>query len=328
MTNQTHQRHHQETEQNSEFDIIKLPDFFPPAIALDSPYLVPFDGSFSIEDAATTPPPEGTPKKSVLKKTLRETVDQLSEEQRVLWASKTHSLQAVLESYNAGGKDSTIRKVTTGVNPPGFQVFNFEKPSSEELRHSFLWRHQVREPERGRIGIFNRSQYGEVLVVRVNPELLLYQNIPGIDSPEDLQSIDLDWLWKKRFAQIANDELMAADNGALIVKFWLHVSEEEQRNRLVDRIDNPDKNWKFENADAEELLERDRLTHAAGEVLRHTSRPWAPWYVIPADNKHYMQTAVADILLKTLQNANLRFPDVSDERREELQELRRDITNH
>jgi PPK2 family polyphosphate:nucleotide phosphotransferase len=303
---------------------VSLPQFFPPGIAIDSPYLVPYDGSFDINEAPTSPP-DGAPSQKKLKKALRETVAEISDEQRVFWASKTFSLQALFESYNAGGKDSTIRKVTTGINPAGFQVYSFEKPSSEELRHSFLWRTREREPERGKIGIFNRSQYGEVLVVRVNPELLLNQNIPGIESMEDLQSIDLDWLWEKRFLQIVNDETIAADNGALIVKFWLHTSEAEQRDRLTERIDNVEKNWKLEDADVEELAQREEITHAAGEVLKYTSRPWAPWYCIPGDNKPFMQLTVAKILLETIKQANLKYPEVSDQRRDELQVLRERI---
>jgi PPK2 family polyphosphate:nucleotide phosphotransferase len=324
MTQPQEQRHRRDTEASTNDDIIRLPEYFPPSIAIDSPYLVPFDGSFDINSAPTSPP-DGTPGKKVLKEQLEETVDEISKEQRILWASKTYSMQTYFESYNAGGKDSTIRKVTTGVNPAGFEVYSFGKPSTEELLHSYRWRGLKREPERGRIGIFNRGPYGEVLVVRVNPELLLYQGIPGIESPEDLTKVDLEWLWNKRFLQIVNDETAAADNGALIVKFWLHVSEEEQRNRLVSRIDNPDKNWKFENADAEELDVRDELTFAAGEALRHTSRPWAPWYCIPADDKPFMQLTVAKIILQTLKNATLEYPEVSDERRKELQRLRDSI---
>jgi PPK2 family polyphosphate:nucleotide phosphotransferase len=215
---------------------------------------------------------------------------------------------------DAAGKDSTIRKVFSGVNPAGFRVHAFGRPSELELRHDFLWRCQQRLPERGKIGIFNRSHYEEVLVVRVHPEFLDAQQLPDVDRSQ---------IWEKRFDSIREFEHHLARNGTVVVKFWLNVSSEEQKKRFLDRIEQPDKNWKFRLGD---LDDRDRWQdyQAAYEaMLRGTSREWAPWYAIPADNKAYMRVAVARVMVETLRGMNLRFPRMNADQLAELKEGRR-----
>ena len=204
-----------------------------------------------------------------------------------------------------------------GVDPSGCQVFSFKKPSSLELDHDFLWRTTCRLPERGRIGIFNRSQYEEVLVVRVHPEILGYQQLPG--------EIDLETIWDERLTSIREQEQHLARNGTVILKFWLNVSRDEQKRRFLARLDNPDKNWKFEPRDVVERRSWDDYMKAYEAALNATSRPWAPWYAIPADDKSYMQARVADIIIATLQSIGLRYPEPSDDDRQEFLGARKEL---
>jgi PPK2 family polyphosphate:nucleotide phosphotransferase len=215
---------------------------------------------------------------------------------------------------DAAGKDGTIRAVMSGVNPAGVQVFSFKVPTPEELDHDFLWRTTVRLPERGRIGIFNRSYYEEVLVVRVHPHFLDYQKLP---YPVDLRNI-----WEERFKSIRDHEEHLARNGMVILKFWLNVSKEEQSRRFLDRIEEPEKNWKFSTKDVEERSLWDDYMLAYEEALQATSRPWAPWYAIPADSKPYMRVQVADIIVRTMRSLGLVYPTVDAEARAKLLEMK------
>ena len=237
--------------------------------------------------------------------------------QRVLAAGDRHAVLLVFQAMDAAGKDSTIRSVMQGVDPSGCQVFSFKKPSSLELDHDFLWRTTCCLPERGRIGIFNRSQYEEVLVVRVHPEILGYQKLPG--------EIDQETIWDDRLASIRQQEEHLARNGTVILKFWLNVSREEQKRRFISRLDDPDKNWKFEPKDVVERRYWDDYMHAYEAALNATSRPWAPWYAIPADNKSYMRARVADIIIATLQNIGLQYPVPSAKDRAEFAEARAEL---
>jgi PPK2 family polyphosphate:nucleotide phosphotransferase len=275
--------------------------------APDSPYLVPFDGSFDVAKAQTTPQTDGRRHKGKHRERRTEDLNKL---QRVLAAGDRHAVLLVFQAMDAAGKDSTIRSVMQGVDPSGCQVFSFKKPSSLELDHDFLWRTTCRLPERGRIGIFNRSQYEEVLVVRVHPELLGYQQLPG--------EIDLETIWDERLTSIRQQEEHLARNGTVILKFWLNVSREEQKRRFLARLDNPDKNWKFEPRDLVERRSWDRYMQAYEAALNATSRPWAPWYAIPADSKSYMQARVADITIATLQSIGLRYPEPTEKDRQEF----------
>ncbi|MCG8371027.1 MAG: polyphosphate kinase 2 family protein [Proteobacteria bacterium] len=279
-----------------------------------SPYLVPFDDSFRVAAAGTAPQTDGTPHKGRHRRARTETLNRL---QRVLAAGDRHAVLLVFQAMDAAGKDSTIRAVMQGVDPSGCQVFSFKKPSSLELDHDFLWRTTCRLPERGRIGIFNRSQYEEVLVVRVHPEILEYQKLPG--------DIDLTNVWDERMTSIRQQEEHLARNGTVILKFWLNVSKDEQRRRFLSRLDEAEKNWKFEPKDVAERRYWDDYMAAYEAALNATSRPWAPWYAIPADDKPYMRARVADIVIDALQSIGLEYPEPSAEDRAEFERARREL---
>jgi len=280
-----------------------------PETAPASPYLVAGDETFRVADSPTKPPPD-TPGEDALEDALDEIVDEISDLQRRLYAQDRYAVLLVFQAIDAAGKDSTIRAVTTGVNPAGFQVFSFKAPSKEELDHDFLWRTEVRLPERGRIGIFNRSYYEEVLVVRVHPSFLEGQRLPR--RPE------LETLWVERFASIRDHEAHLARNGIVILKFWLNVSREEQARRFIRRIDRPDKNWKFRAADVEERGHWDTYMTAYEDALRATSRPWAPWYAVPADDKPFMRLTVAALVRDQLRALDLRYPELPEDERDDL----------
>ncbi len=279
--------------------------------AVDDRHLVPFDGSFRVAETSTAP--EKKQRKQV-KKRLKAASEQLDKLQQVLMAGDNHSVLLVFQAMDAAGKDSTIRAVMQGINPAGCQVFSFKKPSSLELDHDFLWRTSTRLPERGRIGIFNRSQYEEVLVVRVHPEYLQYQKLPcATDDPG---------FWEQRYESIREQEKHLARNGTVILKFWLNVSLEEQRQRFLRRLDNPDKQWKFSAGDIKERAYWPQYMTAYEDALNATSRPWAPWYSIPADDKPYMRAVVAEIIVKSLASIGLEYPEPSDADQETFAAMR------
>jgi len=284
--------------------------------APDSPYRVPFDGTFKIASASTTPQTSGSLHKG---KHRRNRTEDLNKLQRVLAAGDKHAVLLVFQAMDAAGKDSTIRSVMQGVDPAGCQVFSFKKPSNLELDHDFLWRTTCRLPERGRIGIFNRSQYEEVLVVRVHPKILTYQKLPD--------TIDLNTIWDERLASIRQQEEHLARNGTVILKFFLNVSKDEQKRRFLSRLDEPEKNWKFEPKDVVERRHWDGYMAAYEEALNATSRPWAPWFAIPADNKSYMRARVADIIIETLQSIGLKYPEPSVEDRAEFEASRQELND-
>jgi PPK2 family polyphosphate:nucleotide phosphotransferase len=280
-----------------------------------SPYLVPFDGSFRIEQAPTKPPADQDQKK-VNRQELAEAIERLRPLQRKLYADDRFAVLVVFQGMDASGKDGTIRAVMTGVNPAGCQVSSFKQPSREELDHDFLWRVYRHLPERGRIGIFNRSHYEETLVVRVHPEYLASQRLPRLD---------LESVWDERLQSIRNLERHLARNGTVVLKFWLNVSRDEQRRRFLDRIDHPGSNWKFSPADVEERRHWERYMEAYEATLNATSRGYAPWYAIPADDKPFMRRSVAGILAATLEQLPLAYPAVTPEQRAEMLELRKSL---
>lgn len=237
-------------------------------------------------------------------------IERLAELQDVLYAHNRYALLLIFQAMDAAGKDSVIKHVMSGVNPQGCQVFSFKAPSQEELDHDFLWRTTKALPERGRIGIFNRSYYEEVLVVRVHPEILNGQNIPDEERNEKI--------WRHRFEDINSFERYLTRNGTVILKFFLNVSKKEQKERFLERIERPEKNWKFSFGDVKERARWDDYMHAYEEMLHHTSTAWAPWYVIPADRKWFTRAAVADIIVDKLKSLNLKYPDVSEEHKQEL----------
>lgn len=253
-------------------------------------------------------------KKKAAKELLIQSVEELANHQNVLYAQNTYALLLIFQAMDAAGKDSTIKHVMSGVNPQGCQVFSFKQPSAEELDHDYLWRSFKALPERGNIGIFNRSYYEEVLVVRVRPELLAQQQLPVSTQGKHI--------WQQRFEEINNFEKYLVNNGILVMKFFLNVSKAEQKNRFLERIDRPEKNWKFSIADVQERGRWNDYMAAYEEVFTHTSTAWAPWHIIPADNKWFTRLAVASLVCQKLQSLNLAFPVLEDNHMERLHEAR------
>ncbi len=253
--------------------------------------------------------------KNHYKEMLEEHVKALSELQRIHYADNRYAVLLIFQAMDAAGKDGAIRHVMSGINPQGCQVYSFKHPTPKELDHDFLWRTNCALPERGRIGIFNRSYYEEVLVVRVHPEILMSQQIP-----EDL--LNGNDVWKNRFRSINNMEHHLYHNGTRIVKFFLHLSREEQRQRFLRRIDAPEKSWKFSIADIEERKCWDRYMEAYEDCLGETSTERAPWYVVPADDKKNARLIVSKIILETFKSLNMSYPKTSKERHQELMRIR------
>jgi len=253
-----------------------------------------------------------TKDKSEAKAMLAEGIDLLIGLQEKLYADDRWSVLIILQAMDAAGKDSVVEHVMSGLNPQGVQVHSFKQPSAEELDHNFLWRAALRLPERGRIGIFNRSYYEEVLVVRVHPELFERQKLPKPLVGKDI--------WNQRFDDICAFERHLARNGTRILKFFLHVSKEEQRKRFLARVDEPAKRWKFSMADVAERKFWDKYQEAYEDMIRHTSHPEAPWFVVPADHKWFTRMVVAGALVQELQALGLDFPKVEGKALKELQE--------
>jgi PPK2 family polyphosphate:nucleotide phosphotransferase len=247
---------------------------------------------------------------------LTEDLSELAMTQELLYASDTWSVLLIFQAMDAAGKDGTIKHVMTGVNPQGCQVHSFKQPSSEELDHNFLWRCSKALPERGRIGIFNRSYYEEVLVVKVHPEYLAAQRLPD-GNPEKKE------FWKRRYEDINNFERHLSNNGTLILKFFLNVSKKMQKERFMKRIDTPEKRWKFSAADVKERAHWDAYMQAYEDTLNETSTDWAPWYVIPADHKWVTRAAVAAIVADEIEKLDLKFPEVTPEKLAELEKARK-----
>lgn len=285
--------------------------------AVASDFLVPFDGSFKLRKSPTAL--KDIPSKKQCKKLLAQKVDELRELQRVLYASDRHSVLLVFQAMDAAGKDGTIRAVLSGVNPAGCQVHSFKQPNSEELDHDFLWRTAKRLPERGRIGVFNRSYYEEVLVVRVHPEILGFQKLPSLPKK-------LDDLFAHRLESIRDHEKHIARNGTVVIKFWLNVSQDEQKARFLQRIDDPSRNWKFSMGDIEERQHWDAYMDAYQDALNKTSRAHAPWYAIPADNKPFMRLKVAEVIVDSLKSLSLAYPILATAEQENLAAARAMLT--
>jgi PPK2 family polyphosphate:nucleotide phosphotransferase len=268
--------------------------------APDNPWLVPYDGSFRVRGAHTDPP-DDAPKEKTLERDLARSVTRLNELQEMLNARDDWSVLLIFQALDAAGKDGTIRAMLTGVNPMGVRVASFKQPSSLELNHDFLWRTARELPERGQIAVYNRSYYEEVLVVRVHPELLEAQRLPAACRTPNV--------WDERLESIAAHELHLARNGVVVLKFWLNVSRKEQLKRFLARLEEPEKNWKFAPRDVEESRYFARYMDAYEKALAATSRPWAPWYAIPADDKDYMRATVAETVVNALETLGLRYPE-------------------
>ncbi len=270
-----------------------------PFTAPDSQYLAPFDGNFQLGDCLTHDD-EGLSRKQA-KGRLQDAVDRIEDAQRRLFAQNDFAVLLVFQAMDAAGKDSTIRKVLSGVNPAGCHVTRFKKPSDLELDHDFLWRHTCALPTRGQIGVFNRSHYEEVLIVRVHPGILEHQRLPFLHE-------DLDTIWDERLESIVDYERHLARNGFVILKFFLHVSREEQRRRFLARLETPHKRWKFEPGDVKQRKYWDDYQRVYEQAIAATSRPWAPWYTIPADDKPTMRYCVAELVADALDSLSLEYP--------------------
>ena len=248
---------------------------------------------------------------------LEQGISEMREQQDKLYAQRNWAVLIVLQAMDAAGKDGVIEHVMSGVNPQGCQVYSFKQPSEEELNHEYMWRSNTRLPQRGQIGIFNRSYYEEVLVVRVHPEILKKEGIP-----EELVGKDL---WKKRFEDIGNVEQYLTRNGIVIRKFFLNLSKKEQKRRFLQRLENPEKNWKFSAADVRERECWDDYMKAYEEMIAATSTKAAPWYVVPADNKWYTRVVVAAAIVDTLKELKLEYPKLTPEERKQLEAAKREL---
>lgn len=248
---------------------------------------------------------------------LQKSIEELSSSQELLYADDRYSLLIVLQAMDAAGKDGTIKHVMSGLNPQGCQVFSFKKPSAEDLDHNFLWRYMKSLPERGRIGIFNRSYYEDVLVVKVHPELLERQKLAGEKIGKAF--------WQSRYEDINSFEQHLVRNGTIVLKFFLNVSKKEQKRRFMDRLERPEKNWKFSLADLHERSYWDDYVAAFEKAISATSTEWAPWFIIPADDKWATRAVVADIISSTLDKLDLSFPEMNDEQRALLETARKTL---
>ncbi len=248
---------------------------------------------------------------------LEQGISEMREQQDKLYAQRNWAVLIVLQAMDAAGKDGLIKHVMAGVNPQGCQVYSFKQPSEEELNHDYMWRSNTRLPARGQIGIFNRSYYEEVLVVRVHPEILKKERIP-----EELIGKDL---WKKRFEDIGNTEKYLTRNGVVIRKFFLNLSKKEQKRRFLERLENPEKNWKFSAADVREREYWDDYMKAYEEMIAATSTRAAPWYVVPADNKWYTRVVVAAAIVDTLKDLKVEYPKLTPEERKQLEAAKREL---
>jgi PPK2 family polyphosphate:nucleotide phosphotransferase len=252
--------------------------------------------------------------KDKTKEILDKNLEDLAEAQELLYADDRYALLIVLQAMDAAGKDGTIKHVMSGVNPQGCQVFSFKKPSAEELNHNFLWRYMKCLPERGRIGIFNRSYYEDVLVVKVHPELLDQQKLPPGKRGKSF--------WEARYEDINAFEQHLVRNGIVVLKFFLHVSKEEQKRRFLERLERPEKNWKFSTSDLPERAFWADYMDAYEDALTATTTEEAPWYVVPADNKWVTRAVVADVITTAIRSLDLRFPEVTEKQRKMLAEAR------
>jgi PPK2 family polyphosphate:nucleotide phosphotransferase len=252
--------------------------------------------------------------KKAYKKILQEQIAQLSSFQQLLYASNRYAVLIIFQAMDAAGKDSVIKHVMSGINPQGCQVFSFKHPSVSELQHDFLWRTTRDLPERGRIGIFNRSYYEDVLIARVHPEILRAEALPPVLNEKTI--------WQDRYRSITDLERHLHANGTRIVKFFLHLSKEEQRKRFIRRIDKPEKNWKFSPEDIEERKYWDSYMKAYENCLTATSHSYAPWYVVPADDKKNTRLIVSRIIVETLAGLDMSYPQVSAKRQQELLSIR------
>ncbi len=273
-------------------------------------HLKDFDTSYS-----------GGMKKKEGVKLLEENVEELASMQELFWADNRYSLLIVLQAPDAAGKDGAVRHVMSGLNPQGCRVYSYKAPSRQELDHDYLWRHNRDLPERGMIGIFNRSHYENVLATKVNPQFILNENLPGIKTVDDID----EEFWEKRYKQINNFEKYLTQNGTIILKFFLNLSKEEQKERLLSRLEEEEKNWKFSSDDLRARAQWDEYQKAYEEMLEKTSTGYAPWFIIPADKKFFARVAIGKIMVEKLSSLDLRYP--TGESKEQLAQALETLLN-
>jgi PPK2 family polyphosphate:nucleotide phosphotransferase len=278
--------------------------------------IVQGDKKFSLKNFETDF--TGSYNKEKAKDELIKTKIEISHLQEKLYAAGTHSILIIFQAMDAAGKDSAIAHVMSGLNPQGCQVFSFKVPTVKEYEHDFLWRHYLALPERGRIGIHNRSHYENVLACKVHPEYILNENIPGI---HEVKKVNKNF-WKQRYESIRNFESHLSANGTVIIKFFLNVGRDEQKQRFLERIEDPTKNWKFSSGDIKERAHWDKYMNAYQDAINETSTEVSPWHVIPADKKWFARLAISEIILERLKQLNLDFPVVTDEEKAKLEETR------
>lgn len=272
-------------------------------------------GKFSSLKDYSTDSTRGVSDKKEAKDWMNKYIEEMQVLQDMLYADNTRAVFLIFQAMDGAGKDSTIKHVMSGINPQGCQVYSFKQPSVEELDHEFLWRTSKCLPERGRIGIHNRSYYEEVLIAKVHPGIILNQKIPGIDTIEKVN----DDFWNERYESINDHERHLVKNGTTVIKFFLNVSKSEQADRFLKRINEPEKNWKFTYSDIEERKYWDNYQTAYEDMIRATSKHNAPWYIIPADKKWYMRLAVAEIILQRMKNLGLKYPVLKEKQIEDLE---------
>jgi len=255
-------------------------------------------------------------------KSLDYNIEALVSIQDKLYADNRYAILIIFQAMDAAGKDGTIKHVMSGLNPQGTQVYSFKAPTDHELEHDYLWRTYCCLPQRGNVGIFNRSYYEEVLVTRVHPQFILRQRIPGIENLSDIN----DDFWQLRYRQINDMEKHLTENGTVIIKFFLNISKEQQRRRFLKRLEDPARNWKFQAADIDEREHWDKYMEAYSDMLTHTSTVWAPWYVIPADRKWFMRYAVSNVLVNRLSGLDLQYPELPEKEKNLLDEYKRRLS--
>ncbi len=263
-------------------------------------------------------------KKEDIEGELKDLIKQTAELQSALYADDRYALLIIFQAMDAAGKDGAIAHTLSGLNPQGCEVYSFKQPSAEELDHDFLWRHYKALPEFGRIGVHNRSHYENVLITKVHPELLLKEKLPGINSVKDVKKK----FWEHRYESIRNFEKHLTENGTVIIKFFLHLSKDEQKERFLERIDDPEKNWKFSAADIYEREFWDDYMDAYQEAICETSTEKCPWYVLPADKKWFTRIAISNIILETLKGLDLAYPVLPKEEKEKLEDAKKLLLKH
>lgn len=284
-------------------------------------YRIDSGKSFSLKDWPTEP--DNPMEKKELKESIQIDIEEIKKVQELFFADNRYSLLMIFQAMDAAGKDGAIRHVMSGINPQGCRVNAFKAPTEKELSHDFLWRHHQAVPERGIIGIHNRSHYEFVLTCKVNPGFVLKERIPGIEKIEQLSKT----FWEQRYEQIVNFEKRQAESGMVILKFFLHVSKKEQKKRLLERIDIPAKNWKFDASDLKSRAQWDLYMHAYEDAIAATARKNAPWYIIPADDKWYARALIARVLKDNLQALDIKYPKLDEQALEGLKQSRIALLN-